>query len=53
MVEWTVSLNGGYVDTVFFDSVCDKEWVLDSLINHDGYNINIEVTASNKKEQKP
>jgi hypothetical protein len=52
MVEWNVSLNGGYVDTVFFSSDCDMAHVLDSLINHDGYDVNIKVTASNKRECK-
>jgi hypothetical protein len=31
------------IDTVFFDSTCDKDYVLDSLINHDGYRHDIVV----------
>ena len=44
MQEWQVSLNGGYVDTVFYDKGLDADYVLNSLINHDGYNSDIIVT---------
>lgn len=44
MQEWNVSLNGGAVDTVFYDDNLDADYVLDSLINHDGYNAGIKVS---------
>ncbi len=37
MNAWNVYLNGEWIDTVFYSKICDKDWVLDSLINHDGY----------------
>jgi hypothetical protein len=48
MTEWTISFDGGYVDTVFFMKCCDRDYVLNSLINHDGYNSNIEITKVTK-----
>lgn len=43
MKAWNVYLNGKLIDTVFFDRDCDKDYVLDSLINHDGYHPNIKI----------
>lgn len=31
------------IDTVFFDATCDRLYVRDSLINHDGYNPSILI----------
>lgn len=45
-VAWDVYLNGRLIDTVFYDSNCDKEYVRTSLINHDGYDSNIIVRKS-------
>ena len=37
MRAWNVfNSTGKKVDTVFFNSNLDKDWVLDSLIKHDG-----------------
>lgn len=44
MQEWTVSLNGGYVDTVFYDKELSAEYVKDCLVFHDGFNSNIVIT---------
>ena len=41
MQAWNVVLNGEVIDTVFFDSDCTREYVKDSLINHDCYNSRI------------
>lgn len=32
-----------WIDTVFFDSTCDRLYVRDALINHDGYNPSILI----------
>jgi hypothetical protein len=45
MKAWEVFLNGRHVDTVFFDDDCDKEYVLQSLIEHDGYNPQIRIVS--------
>ena len=52
---WNVYLNGEKIDTVFFDDDLDKDYVLDSLINHDNYDSNINVRRWNmdKKSSKP
>lgn len=44
MQAWDVFLLGHFVDTVFFVQSCDELYVLNSLINHDGFDnrINIE-----------
>jgi hypothetical protein len=34
------------IDTVFFDDNCDREYVRQSLITHDGYSQNIQVLRS-------
>lgn len=42
-----ISVNGSHdcyhVDTVFFDSDCDHQYVKRSLVDHDGYPSNIVV----------
>ena len=43
MQAWDVYLNGKCIDTVFFMKGCDKEYVLNSLINHDGYDCRIKI----------
>lgn len=45
---WTVTLNRKNIDTVFFDKDCDKDYVLRSLINHDGYDPAIKVSRVRK-----
>lgn len=35
--EWQVLRNGQWVDSVYFQSSIDRETVLRSLIEHDGY----------------
>jgi hypothetical protein len=44
---WNVYLNGKKIDTVFYTSDCDAEYVRKSLIDHDGYDPNITVRRSN------
>ena len=41
--KWDVYLHGKLIDSVFYDADCDKDYVLDGLVNHDGYDPNIEV----------
>ena len=36
-MAWDVYLNGKQIETVFFNDSCDKEYVLRSLIDHDGF----------------
>ena len=43
MVAWNVYLNNRLIDTVFYMSNCDRDYVRDGLINHDGYNPRIVV----------
>jgi hypothetical protein len=43
MIFWDVYLKGKLVDSVPYEKTCNKEYVLQSLINHDGYNPNIKV----------
>lgn len=40
---WNVYLNGKLIDSVYYQSTCDQEYVCTSLIDHDGYNPNIVV----------
>lgn len=47
MIAWNVYVDRAYpdwlIDTVFYTSDCDAEYVRNSLINHDGYPANIIV----------
>ena len=43
MKAWNVYLDGEEIDTVFSDDNCDKDYVLDGLINHDGYDAGITI----------
>lgn len=40
---WKVYLNGKLIDVVFFDPDCDKEFVWESLVDHDGYDPRIKI----------
>ena len=42
-MSWNVFLKGKWIDRVWFLSVCDAQYVRDSLVNHDGYNPAIRV----------
>ena len=43
MQGWDVYLKGKLIDTVFYDSDCDEEYVRTGLIGHDGYDSRIVV----------
>ncbi len=43
--EWAVYLNGKYLDSVYFDVDCCRDYVKLALVNHEGYNPAIEVEA--------
>ena len=43
MIAWNVYLNNRLIDTVFYMSDCDVDYVRSSLINHDGYNPQIQL----------
>lgn len=40
---WNIYLRGKWIDTVFYDEDCDYDYVLRSLINHDGYSPSILI----------
>jgi len=52
MNAFNVSLNGKWIDTVFYNDGITKEEVKESLINHDGFDHNIKVTKERKKKEK-
>jgi hypothetical protein len=43
MTFWNVYLNGKEIDSVPYDADCDKDYVLRSLIDHDGYDPSITI----------
>ena len=43
MNAWNVYLNGRLIDTVWYNSDCDAEYIRNGLIGHDGYNPRIIV----------
>ena len=47
MQAWNVYRNGKLVDTVFFQKGLDKDYVWDSLVNHDNYCDTITVRRNN------
>ncbi len=42
---WRVNDDGvcSKIDTVFYDATCDRKYVYDSLVNHDGYDSDIRL----------
>jgi len=46
--KWNVYLNGKLIDSVFYNTNCDADYVKNSLINHDGYDTRISVRKCNK-----
>ena len=49
--KWNVYLDGKWIDAVFYSEGIDKDYVRESLINHDGYDPNIKVVKA--RELKP
>lgn len=43
MQAWNVYLKGRLINTVFYDKYCDRDYVKNSLVNHDGYSQKIYV----------
>ncbi len=43
---WDVYLDGNLVDSVQYAGNCDEEYVLRTLVEHDGYNSEISVKLS-------
>ena len=43
MRSWNVFLGARLIDTVYFQNICDEEYVRTSLIEHDGYDPRIVV----------
>jgi hypothetical protein len=43
MVFWAVYLFGELIDEVPYTVDCDRQYVYDSLVNHDGYDYRIKV----------
>lgn len=43
MNSWNVVVDGQVIDTVFYHSSCDADYVRRTLIEHDGYPGDIEV----------
>ena len=40
---WNVYFHGRIIDTIWYDEICDADYVRNSLINHDGYDVRIKV----------
>jgi len=43
MQGWLVFIGSSVIDTVFYDDDCDADYVYSSLVNHDGYPVEITV----------
>jgi hypothetical protein len=41
--QWNVFLGTKLIESVFFDSDCDKDYVWSSLVSHDGFHPNIWI----------
>lgn len=50
MRAWNIYLFGELIDTVFYDDDCDAEYVRTSLIEHDGYDPEIDVEEETAKQ---
>lgn len=45
-MQWDVYRNSKLIDRVWFTKNCDLQYVRDSLINHDGYPVDIVVKSA-------
>jgi hypothetical protein len=52
MYAYTVYLRGREIDTLFYNSPMDVEEVKRDLINHDGYDSNIEVMMEKGEDKE-
>ncbi len=50
MKAYKVWLNNKHIDTVFWVDNSDREEVKRSLVNHDGYDPDIQVTQERKRK---
>jgi hypothetical protein len=41
--EVKIYLHGKHIETVFYDDDCNKNYILNGLINHDGFNPEIKI----------
>jgi len=48
MQKWDVYHEGRWIDSVFFDSSCDKDYIVRSLIEHDGLDPAITIRRDNR-----
>ena len=48
MKAWNVYLNNRIINTVFYTATCDRDYVYDGLVNHDGYDSRIKVRLARK-----
>jgi hypothetical protein len=46
MKAWDIIRNGKIIDTVFYTKDCDLHYVRQTLINHDGYPVDIIVRSA-------
>lgn len=46
MKAWDIIRNGQVIDTVFYIRTMTLHEVRDSLINHDGYDVDIQVRSA-------
>jgi hypothetical protein len=46
MKAWDIIRNGRVIDTVFYDRDCTLWYVRHTLINHDGYPVDITVRSA-------
>ena len=49
MQAWDVYLGSKLIDTVFYDKGCNRDYVRDGLINHDGYDSRIRIVKVRMK----
>lgn len=45
-MSWNVYRNGKLIDRVWYNKDCDANYVRTSLINHDGYPVDIVVRSA-------
>jgi len=43
MQGWNIFIGTSVIDTVFYDTDCNADYVYNSLVNHDGYPAEIVV----------
>jgi hypothetical protein len=48
MIAWSIYLGSNWLDCVYFNDDCDRDYVYRSLVDHDGFSPEIDLIPLRK-----